>query len=104
MQGEVEKGVAFLQTIIKQSAEFLVAYSFDILGAILVLVAGSIATIMDGQRSLRLEQLQPGAKATVEYVKQADQHVAQAIRVASEEQASGEAMREAQPPEDRSAP
>lgn len=37
------------------------------------------ARIQAGQESIKLHQLLPGAEATVEYVEQGDQHVAQAI-------------------------
>ena len=39
--------------------------------------------ITDGRRSLDLEQLQPGAQATVEYMQEDGEHVAQSITVES---------------------
>ena len=53
MQAEVDKSVAFVQTIITRVTDFLVTYSFDILGAILVLVAGSMASRWAGQACLK---------------------------------------------------
>ena len=49
MPTEVQKGVALIQTVIARVTEFLVTYSFDILGAILVLIAGSVASRWAGQ-------------------------------------------------------
>ncbi|MDP3722749.1 MAG: hypothetical protein Q8R91_04540 [Candidatus Omnitrophota bacterium] len=45
--------------------------------------------ITDGRRSLDLEQLQPGAQATVEYMQEDGEHVAQSITVESAAAAPG---------------
>ncbi len=40
MREDIEKGVVMVQTVIDKVAEFLVTYSFDVLGALLVLFVG----------------------------------------------------------------
>ena len=49
MHAEVEKGVAFIQTIINRMVEFLVDYSFEVLGAVLVLVIGAFVSRWAGK-------------------------------------------------------
>lgn len=53
MKEEVQKGVELLQTILTKVTEFLVNYSFEVLGACLVLILGAIASKWAGAVALR---------------------------------------------------
>ena len=40
MRGEVERSMAWVQTIVAKVAEFFVSYSFEVIGALIILVLG----------------------------------------------------------------
>ena len=56
MPQQMERGVELVQTALAKITDFLVNYSFQVLGAIVVLVLGAIAARWVGQRLLRLLQ------------------------------------------------